>query len=120
MVGCSPGAFQVLPIRNRIGVRVDYLHSLLCFDLKCFLDLVAGHVVSQTVIPLPYCGLVSKLNSDMPKYYHGTYPGAAKGILRNGFKASHDHALHEFHDRGGPGVYTYKENGLSTPQNGLV
>ena len=112
--------FPSLPIQNQIGLRLDYLHSLLRFDLKCFLDLVAWCVVSQTVIPLLYRGLVSKLKPEIPKYFHGTYPGAATGILRNGFKGSCVETLHEFHNGGGPGVYTYKENNLSTPQNVLA
>ena len=120
MLGCSPVPFPSLPIQNQIGLRLDYLHSLLRFDLKCFLDLVARCVVSQTVIPLLYRGLVSKLKPEIPKYYHGTYPGAATGILRNGFKASHLESFHEFHNVGGPGVYTHKEDKLSTPQNSLA
>ena len=58
-------------------------------------------------IPLLYRGVVSKLNPQIPKYYHGTYPGAATAILRNGFKASHLESLHEFHNVGGHGVYTH-------------
>ena len=120
MLGCSPVPFPSLPIQNQIGLRLDYLHSLLRFDLKCFLDLVARCVVSQTVIPLLYRGLVSKLKPEFTKYFHGTYPGAATGILRKGFKASSLEAFHEFHNAGGAGVYTHKANKLSTPQNGLA
>ena len=82
--------------------------------------MLIGSRRSVRVIPLLYRGLVSKLNPRIPKYYHGTYPGAAAAILRNGFKASHVESLHEFHNVGGHGVYTHMENNLSTPQNGLA
>ena len=76
--------------------------------------------MSHAVIPPLYRGLVVPVKPQSPKYYHGTYPGAATSILRNGFKGSRMETLHEFHDGGGPGVYTYMENNLSTPQNGLA
>ena len=76
--------------------------------------------MSHTVIPSLYRGFVVPVKPHIPKYYHGTYPGAVTGILRNGFKSSSVETLHEFHNGGGPGVYTYKENNLSTPQNVLA
>ena len=82
--------------------------------------MLIGSRRSVRVIPLLYRGLVSKLKPEFTKYFHGTYPGAATGILRKGFESSCEEALHEFHDVGGAGVYTHKANKLSTPQNGLA
>ena len=76
--------------------------------------------MSNAVIPPLYRGLVVPVKPQSPKYYHGSYPGAVTGILRKGFMGSRVETLHEFHDCGGPGVYTYKENNLSTPQNVLA
>ena len=96
--------------------RVTADALILVFRVEMF----PGSCRSPTVIPLLYRGLVSKLKPEVPKYYHGTYPGAVTGILRNGFKASCNHHFHEFTNAGGAGVYTHKENCLSTPQNGVA
>ena len=44
-----------------------------------------------------------RVGYNMDTYFHGTHPGAVHGILRDGFRSSHDHAVHEFSI---PGLYT--------------
>ena len=66
-------------------------------------------------------GFVSPAKSgDM--YFHGCPPGACAGILRIGFQSSGDmrgftkaelQEIHEWHDRGGKGVYTAPTSGLA-------
>ena len=44
-----------------------------------------------------------RVGHNMETYYHGTHPGALRGILREGFRSSHDSAVHELSI---PGLYT--------------
>ena len=70
---------------------------------------------------LAFRGLVSPVKpGDM--YFHGCPPGACAGILRIGFQSSGDmpgftkaelQEIHEWHDRGGKGVYTAPTSGLA-------